>query len=57
MERGAKQKPCFSQWSWFSRKKILLEAAASDPLQSRITDYWKILSDIEKLSRENEKLS
>ena len=57
MERGAKQKPCFSQWSWFSRKKRLLEAAASDPLQSRITDYWKILSDIEKLSRENEKLS
>ena len=57
MERGAKQKPCFSQWSWFSRKKRLLEAAASDPLQSHITDYWKILSDIEKLSRENEKLS
>ena len=57
MERGAKQKPCFSQWAWSSRKKRSLEKAASDPLQSRITDYWKILSNIEKLARENEKLS
>ena len=57
MERGAKQKPRFSQWAWSSRKKRSLEKAASDLLQSRITDYWKILSNIEKLARENEKLS
>ena len=43
--------------AWSSRKKRSLEMAASDPLQSRITDYWKILSNIEKLARENEKLS
>ena len=56
VERGAKQKYCFSL-AWTSRKKRSLEIAASDPLQSRITDYWMILSNNEKSIKENEKLS
>ena len=54
MERGAEKKQCPPEWSWSSRKKRFLEAAASDPSQSLITDYWKIMSSIEKLKHKND---
>lgn len=46
-----------SDWSRSARKKRKLEKAGADPMQSHITDFFKILSNIEKLTRENEKLS
>ena len=57
-ERGANEVNHFQQISaWPLRKKRLLEKAASDPLQTRITDYWNILDDIQKLVSENRLLS
>ena len=57
MERGAKNDSCNSQCSWSLRKRRSLELAASHPLQSQITDYWKIADTIEQLQHKNEKLS
>ena len=57
MERGAKNDFCNSQCSWSLRKRRSLELAASHPLQSRITDYWKIADTIEQLQHKNENLS
>ena len=57
MERGAEKKRCPPEWSWSSRKKRHLEAAISDPSQSLITDYWKIMSTIEQLEHKNDTLT
>ena len=57
MERGAKNNSSNAQWSRFSRKTRGFELAASDPMQSQITDYWKITDSIEQLQHKNEKLS
>ena len=57
MERGAKLKRSFSQWSWSSRKQRSLLKAGADHGQTRITDYWSILNNVEKLANDNKKLS
>ena len=43
--------------SWSNRKKRSLVKAASDPSQTRITDYLTMLDSIEKLTAENKRLS
>ena len=57
MERGAKLNRSFSQWSWSSRKRRSLLKAGADHGQTRITDYWSILNNVEKLAYDNKKLS
>lgn len=44
-------------WSRGARNRKLLEKAGSDPAQKRITEFYNILTDIEKLIESNEKLS
>ena len=56
-ERGAKLSRSISQWSWSSRKQISLLKAGADHRQTRITDYWNILNNVEKLANDNKKLS
>ena len=46
-----------SKWSREERAKRQLLKAADDPCQSHITDYYKILNDVEKLLQANAKLS
>ena len=58
MERGAyKSNLCTD--SWYLRKKRAVEKAASNPLQTNISDYWDIsvIDNIQKLLSENERLS
>jgi hypothetical protein len=44
-------------WSRSARMKRKLEKASSDDAQTRITDYFKVLDNIEKLVQQNEELS
>jgi len=44
-------------WSREARNRKLLEKAGSDPAQKRITEFYNVLTDIEKLIESNEKLS
>jgi hypothetical protein len=54
-EGGAISK--ISDWSRSARIKRKLEQASTDPAQTQLTDYYKVLNSIEKLSQQNEKLS
>ena len=56
MEGGATQSTNQSNWSRACRKQRWIEKAGTAPNQNRITDYFKILTDIEKLIKSNEKL-
>ena len=60
LERGANKLDSFSyNWLYSSRKKRLLEKAAADPLQTRITNYWNIsdIDNVQRLVSENGRLS
>ena len=53
MEGGATNQ---SNWSCACRKQWWIEKAGAAPDQNKITDYFKILTDIENLIKSNEKL-
>lgn len=53
MEGGATNQ---SNWSRACRKQRWIEKAGAAPDQNKITDYFKILTDIENLMKSNEKL-
>ena len=44
-------------WSRHARLQRKLELAAKDPSQTNITDYYKIIDDIEKLMQKNKNLT
>ena len=46
-----------TDWSRSARNKRSLIIASKDPTQTQITDYWKVLEDIEKLQLKNKYLS
>jgi len=58
IERGAKTSK-FCTDSWYLQKKRSIEKAASDPLQTNISNYWdaSVIDNIQKLINENEQLS
>lgn len=50
VEGGATiQKASMFDWSCGARNRKLLEKAGSDPAQKRITEFYNIVTDIEKL--------
>ena len=51
------QKASMFDWSRGARNRKLLEKAGSDSAQKKITEFYNILTDIEKLIESNEKLS
>lgn len=44
-------------WSRTARKRRYIEKAGSDPTQTTLTEYYHVLTDIEKLLKANQKLS
>jgi len=46
-----------TDWSRGARNKRSLIIASKDPTQTQITDYWKVLEDIERLQLKNKELS
>ena len=46
-----------TDWSRSARNQRSLIIASKDPAQTKITDYWKVLEDIEKLQLKNKQLA